>query len=116
MNISSEASSGGGQPGASGDSRNLELGELLCTSFERFAPLPALWLGGEEITYQQVFLDAANLAHAILQATDPHERIGILAQRSYPTYVGVLASILSGRPYVPINPKFPYQRQAILRP
>ena len=46
--------------------------------------------------------------------TAPQDRIGILAQRSYPAYVGILASIFSGRSYVPINPKFPIQRQAAI--
>ncbi|HVZ27849.1 MAG TPA: amino acid adenylation domain-containing protein [Rhizomicrobium sp.] len=88
-----------------------ELGEILRSSFERFRTLPALWLGGEYCSYGQLFAAAVKTGAALLQDTDPGERVAILAQHSFPAYVGVLASILSGRPYVPINMKFPLERQ-----
>jgi len=88
-----------------------ELGELLCASFERFHDLPALWLGGNFITYAELFGAAAKTADAIMEITEPGERIGVLAQWSFPAYAGILASVLSGRPYVPINMKFPFERQ-----
>jgi D-alanine--poly(phosphoribitol) ligase subunit 1 len=88
-----------------------ELGELLCASFERFHDLPALWLSGKLISYARLFAAAAEAADAIMATTEPGERVGILAQSSFPAYVGILASILSGRPYVPINMKFPFERQ-----
>ncbi|MES2255010.1 MAG: amino acid adenylation domain-containing protein [Pseudomonadota bacterium] len=92
-------------------SRTMEVGELLRLSFEQFRSLPAIWLEGRTINYARLYADAAALADTILATTKSSEPVGILAQRSYPAYVGVLASLLSGRPYVPINMKFPFDRQ-----
>ena len=92
-------------------SRALEVGEFLRLSFEQFRDLPAIWLDGRTISYAGLYADAATLAGTILETTKPGEPIGVLAQRSYPAYVGVLAALLSGRPYVPINMKFPFERQ-----
>jgi amino acid adenylation domain-containing protein len=89
----------------------IELGELLRASFERFQDLPALWLRGRLISYGQLFAAAAKAATSIVESTEPGERLAILAQSSFPAYAGVLASILSGRAYVPINMKFPFERQ-----
>lgn len=92
-------------------SRNLEIGEFLRLSFEQFRDLPALWLNERTISYAGLYADAAKLGTLILETTKPGEPVGVLAQRSYPAYVGVLAALLSGRPYVPINMKFPFERQ-----
>ena len=92
-------------------SADIEVGDLLRDSFSRFRDLPALWLNGRTISYARLYADAAALAETILKTTAGGERIGLLAQRSYPAYAGVLAAILSGRPYVPINMKFPFERQ-----
>jgi amino acid adenylation domain-containing protein len=90
---------------------NAEIGTLLCERFARFEKLPALWLDGETVSYAQLFSDASALVERIVDSTDTGDRIGLLAQRSYPAYAGILASILSNRPYVPINMKFPLERQ-----
>jgi amino acid adenylation domain-containing protein len=90
---------------------NAEIGALLCERFARFRTLPALWLDGETVSYARLFSDASALAERILDSTDKGARIGLLAQRSYPAYVGILACILSNRPYVPVNMKFPLERQ-----
>lgn len=92
-------------------SESTEIGSLLCERFARFEKLPALWLDGKTVSYAQLFSDASALAERIANSTDKGDRIGLLAQRSYPAYAGILASILSGRPYVPINMKFPLERQ-----
>lgn len=88
-----------------------EIGNLLSERFARFEKLPALWLDGRTVSYAQLFSDASALAERFLDSTDKGDRIGLLAQRSYPAYAGILASILSSRPYVPINMKFPLERQ-----
>ncbi len=44
----------------------------------------------------------------------PDAPVGILCQRSFPALLGVLAAVLSGRPYVPLNPGFPKDRHALV--
>ncbi len=92
-------------------SEGIDIGELLRESFARFHDRPALWLNGSTVSFARLYSDATGLAEILLETTAAGERVGLLAQRSYPAYAGVLASILSNRPYVPINMKFPFERQ-----
>jgi D-alanine--poly(phosphoribitol) ligase subunit 1 len=88
-----------------------ELDDSLRRAFKEHRVKAALWKGGETLTYAQLFSAASDLA-VVLRARVPlGSAIGILAQRSTTAYVGILAAVLCGRPYVPINMKFPYGRQ-----
>jgi amino acid adenylation domain-containing protein len=71
---------------------------------------PALSIGGETLSYAELFAAAARCAGR-LEAVPAGARVGLLAHRSIDAYVGVLALVLSGRPYVPINPAAPPERQ-----
>jgi len=74
---------------------------------------PALAIGGETLTYAELFAAAERCA-ARLNPVPAGTRVGLLAHRSLDAYVGVLALVLSGRPYVPINPKAPPERQSAI--
>ena len=88
-----------------------ELDHVLRSAFARHGEASAFWLNGETYTYSQVFASAVALSKRILAEVAADATVGVLAQRSYAAYVGVLAAVLSGRPYVPINMKFPLERQ-----
>ncbi len=68
----------------------------------------ALSIGDQFWSYGELFGAAAALAAALAKL--PEGAVGIFGQRSYESYVGVLAAVLSGRAYVPLNPKFPVDR------
>ena len=74
----------------------------------------ALDFGDEHITYEDLFSDVMEVASA-LQAQcsdDLPRRVAVLGQRTYGTYVGVLAALFGGFAFVPLNPQHPPSRTA----
>ena len=80
-------------------------------SAERFPHRPALLVNGQEITYQALRRRVAQIAAAISQFEFEQYPLGaILASRDITAYSGILATLASGKGYVPLNPKFPVER------
>lgn len=76
---------------------------------------PALWVEGRALTYAQLCDAAAKLAGAIQAARGrdaSHQQVqcGLLVNRTATAYTGVLASLMAGSAYVPLNPSFPCER------
>jgi D-alanine--poly(phosphoribitol) ligase subunit 1 len=59
----------------------------------------------KEYTYNDVFIASSKLSQLI--RNDNCKYIGILGHRSLSAYVGILATLQTGKTYVPLNPKFP---------
>lgn len=75
----------------------------------------ALWVEGTVLTYAELDAAAGRLAGAILMARARQSRhashqCGLLVNRTPTAYTAVLASLLAGSAYVPLNPKFPRDR------
>jgi amino acid adenylation domain-containing protein len=71
----------------------------------------ALVVQGVARTYGELDHTARVWAHALGQALDrPPERVGVFGQRSEVSYTGVLAALLSGATFVPLNRTFPPAR------
>lgn len=87
------------------------LASKLLYAFSSFPDRPAVELAEKSLTYAELEGAAWACAGKLNEATAPGSRVGLLAQRSLGAYVGVAAAVLSGHPYVPINPKFPANRQ-----
>ena len=78
-------------------------------SAERFPERPALEVGGEVITYEDLLHRAKAIASALI-AHDPRTGpalTAVFASRSASAFAGVLGVLLSGHGYVPLNPRFP---------
>lgn len=78
-------------------------------SADRFADHPALVVDNESITYSQLFSRAASIA-ATLQRNSPedgNQLTGVFGHRSVAAFSGLLAVLLKGDGYVPLNPMFP---------
>ena len=88
-----------------------QLAALIQASFHQFADRPALKLAQAVLTYSELEQQALGYASAFRDLTPEGCRIGILAQRSVEAYASILGAVFSGRAYVPINPKAPYERQ-----
>jgi amino acid adenylation domain-containing protein len=72
---------------------------------------PALVIGETTLSYGALEGRARRWAHAMVQELGrPPERIGILGQRSETTYAGILAALLGGGAFVPLNVRFPVGR------
>ncbi len=76
---------------------------------------PALWVEGAFFTYGELYEAAACLAGAIRIARDQqspreHQQCGLLVNRTPSAYAAILASLMAGSAYVPLNPHFPRDR------
>jgi amino acid adenylation domain-containing protein len=87
----------------------LETGFL--RSAELFPHRPALEVGGQTHTYEELLQQAASLAATLQQHAPTEPRFtAIYAYRSAVAYAGILAALLRGHSYVPLNPLFPAVR------
>ena len=79
---------------------------------ERFPGRPALWIDGAEVSYAELRRRAAVLAATLVRRApgDDPPLTAILAQRSATSYAGILAALLRGHGFVPLNPGFPAAR------
>ncbi|MEO3755838.1 amino acid adenylation domain-containing protein [Streptomyces sp. B6B3] len=94
-------------------SRTDTLWDLFLSTAERVADETALEIGPHALTYAELHDRAERLA-AVLESrlADPAAAVGLLAARDPRTYVGYLAALRTGRPLVPLNPRFPAERLA----
>lgn len=88
------------------------LGQAFALAARKFGVRPALWCRGEVLSYADLLDRAGRIAAALdgLGWARPGERVAILADRTPTAYVGVLAALLAGAAYVPLNPRFPPAR------
>lgn len=92
----------------------------LCDGFlqsaERLPDAPALEVDGERLSYGALRALATSLAATLereAQRADP-PLTGVFASRSVTAFAGVLAALLRGHGYVPLNPKFPAERSRVM--
>jgi amino acid adenylation domain-containing protein len=86
------------------------------SSAERFPDRPALELGGTSISYEHLLRRAAAIAATLTaRAADEPRLTAVFAARTPTAYAGVLGALLRGHGYVPLNPRYPAERnRAIL--
>lgn len=78
-----------------------------------YADRPALVVKGTTRTYAELENTARTWAAAIVHRLDrTPARIGVFAYRSETAYAGVLAALMAGATFVPLNPTFPPERTA----
>ena len=81
-------------------------------SAERYAHRPAVEVRGTILTYDELRSRAMSLAASLQRATPSGgpPLTAVFAYRSATAYSGVLAALLSGHGYVPLNRTFPHDR------
>lgn len=72
---------------------------------------PALEIDSTQWSYRELWRAAGEIAR-VIESREGTRRtpVAIFASRSFVTYVGILGILRSGRPYLPINLKFPVSR------
>ncbi len=76
---------------------------------------PALTVGSEGISYQELNSRANRLAHFLCdQGVGPERLVGVCLNRSLDSVVSLLAILKSGGTYLPLDPKFPKDRLAFM--
>ena len=81
-------------------------------SVEAFPDRLALEAGGEKWTYRELARRAASIARTLekhVPGNDP-PLTGVFAYRSPTAFAGVIAGLMRGHGYVPLNPSFPTDR------
>jgi D-alanine--poly(phosphoribitol) ligase subunit 1 len=87
------------------------LGGPLLSSAKIHADRPALWARGQSLSYRELFEFAGKIANGLVSAgIVPGDRVAILSYRSVTAYAGIIASLLAGCAYVPLNTRFPTER------
>ena len=76
---------------------------------------PALLLGDQSITFDQLNRRANQLAHYLCnQSIESGEPIGIALPRSPEMILALLATLKAGGVYVPLDPTYPAERLAFI--
>jgi len=70
----------------------------------------ALSCKGREVTYSELNLSALKLAGVLRAKGIQDQSVGILTQKTFSAYCGVLGVLYAGCSYVPLNPKHPRRR------
>ena len=88
------------------------LGSNFIESLGRFPDRPALEVGGQVITYADLYQRAASLADTLLKHAPPDvlPLTAVFAYRSITAFASVLATLFCGHGYVPLNPTVPPER------
>ena len=74
---------------------------------------PALEIGDTSYTYSELLRHANAIAASIMEdANDDGPLVAVLADKSLAAYAGILGTLMASRGYVPLNPRFPAQRNA----
>jgi len=91
------------------------LQHLLRDSAARAAERPAVAVGEQFLTYTQLDTLSNQVARALLaQGVAPGDRVGILAPKSAASVVSQFGVLKAGACYVPLDPKSPASRLAVI--
>ncbi|HEX7240625.1 MAG TPA: amino acid adenylation domain-containing protein, partial [Longimicrobiaceae bacterium] len=94
---------------------DLCLHEAFALQAARTPDRPAVVAGGETLTFAGLDARANRLAHLLrARGVGPEHRVGLCAERSVETLVGVLGVLKAGGAYVPLDPAHPAERLRFL--
>jgi amino acid adenylation domain-containing protein len=83
----------------------------LLASFNDHSTRVALICGNQKLTYGELFSEASKLSKILLRAgVVAGDRVAIYGERSTSDYISILATLISGASYVPLNTQFPLDR------
>ena len=89
--------------------------EFFEEQIKRASDVPALTIGSEQISYQELNSRSNRLAHFLSQQGAKSERlVGVCLDRSFDSVVSLLAILKCGGTYLPLDPKFPKERLAFM--
>jgi acyl-CoA synthetase (AMP-forming)/AMP-acid ligase II len=87
---------------------------VLEDSVRKWPDRPALWVKDQVFNYQDIWHKASQIALAIQansrRKTSESYHIAIFAHKSASAYLGVWATFMCGKAYLPLNPPFSARR------
>jgi amino acid adenylation domain-containing protein len=91
--------------------RSAGLASGFIASAERFPDRPALEVAGQAVSYDELLSRATAIASALESNAPPEPRLtGVFALRGGTAYASILGALLRGHGYVPLNPRYPAER------
>ncbi|MDX2506722.1 MAG: amino acid adenylation domain-containing protein [Gammaproteobacteria bacterium] len=85
--------------------------QLFESQVELSPDAPAVLIGEEKLTYQQLNSRSNKLAHYLVDlGVNPGDFVGICANRSVEMVVGIFGILKAGGAYVPLDPEYPEDR------
>ncbi|MCC5661302.1 amino acid adenylation domain-containing protein [Nostoc sp. XA010] len=91
------------------------LHQLFETQVERTPDEVAVVFGDAQLTYRELNQRANQLAHHLRQlGVQPEVRVGICVERSLDLVVGIFGILKAGGAYIPLDPKYPQERLALM--
>ena len=82
----------------------------LLDSIATHANRQALLINGEPYTYRQLGLRISAIRHALQQQHIHHQTVALLLDDHIDTYASIIALWFEGNAYLPLNPRWPEQR------
>lgn len=70
----------------------------------------ALKINGVSISYKQLIDHSLDVATLLIDSGAVQEAVGVVGQREFSSYYGVLGTLFAGCHYVPINPKYSMEK------
>ncbi len=105
----------GALPAAGGDEPELCLHERFALQAARAPEAPAVTFAGESLSYGELDRRANRLAHHLRRlGVGPESRVGLCLDRSPELIEGILGILKAGAAYVPLDPRYPAQRLALI--
>lgn len=98
--------------------RGIGLSQGFLRSVEAFGSRPAVEVSDDVLTYEELFEKSASLAATMVwhQTGGKPPLTAVFAYRSATAFAGILAALMRGHGYVPLNRTFPIERtRAMLR-
>lgn len=91
--------------------RSTTLGELILDHARAGPHRQALWARGETLTYGELIERAGGMAALLGEnGLGPDDRVAVLSERTATVYAAIVATLINGSAYVPLNPRFPSKR------
>ncbi|MBV8455071.1 MAG: amino acid adenylation domain-containing protein [Acetobacteraceae bacterium] len=80
----------------------------------RYPDRTALWVDDCKITYYELFVHAAGIARGLQEVGSASPRCALLGTSTASSFAGIAGAVLAGATYVPLNPRQPPFRLALV--
>lgn len=95
--------------------QDASLWDLFRDSANTYKDQKAIILGDKYMTYAELLEASSTLANLMMsKGLQSGDRIGLLTERNFDMIIGMLAILRTGCIYVPIDPKYPQERQSYI--
>ncbi len=97
------------------DCKGITITEMFQKQVQKTPGAIALVCGNQKLTYRELYDKSIQVAQTLIkEGVKPNQLVGIIAERSLETVVGIFGILLSGGAYLPIDPLAPAERKEFI--